>query len=203
MLSHMRGRRASLIICDGAPEVTGVHDLDGYLHGELLAAAFALGVPLALPGATMIFKVFLSPMDPHGDIMASQFAPFFQCPESTRGAVNGEDAVDRTLAKTHAAGGCDVPGYDPYGRPGGVWIRKPRSSRAGSAEHFLVCRNFRPVPSLHDVAVVLRSDAMQRPTLTLDSFEIELPAGTSADDRQRIEKRWLAATRYARGDLNP
>lgn len=132
----MRGRRASLVICDGAPEVTGVHDLDGYLHGELLAAAFALGVPLAQPGATMIFKVFLSPMDPRGDIMASQFAPFFECPQSKQGVVNGEDVVDRTLAKKYADGGCQVQGYDQYGRPGGVWIRKPRSSRAGSAGEF-------------------------------------------------------------------
>lgn len=45
MLSHMNGRKADLIVCDGAPEVTGVHDLDAYLHGQLLIAVSA-GPPL-------------------------------------------------------------------------------------------------------------------------------------------------------------
>lgn len=83
------------------------------------------------------------------------------------------------------------------------------TARSATTEHFLVCRNFRPVPSgttsssaLDDIAVVLGSDALQRPTLTLASLKVDLPAETPADDRERIESRWRAATAYARGDLS-
>jgi tRNA (cytidine32/guanosine34-2'-O)-methyltransferase len=28
VISHFHGQRADLVVCDGAPDVTGLHDLD-------------------------------------------------------------------------------------------------------------------------------------------------------------------------------
>lgn len=33
------GGKAQLVVCDGAPDVTGLHDLDEYIQAQLLLAA--------------------------------------------------------------------------------------------------------------------------------------------------------------------
>jgi tRNA (cytidine32/guanosine34-2'-O)-methyltransferase len=39
ILQHFEKQRAELVICDGAPDVTGLHDLDEYLQAQLLISA--------------------------------------------------------------------------------------------------------------------------------------------------------------------
>ena len=34
IVRHFSGRRAELVICDGAPDVTGLHDIDEYLQSQ-------------------------------------------------------------------------------------------------------------------------------------------------------------------------
>lgn len=89
--------------------------------------ALTLALPLLAPHATLIFKIFLSPSDPKGNILISQLEPFFSYPQA------GDEFIDDTKGNPFDDGGCKVKGYDWYGRRGGVWVRKPRSSRAGSA----------------------------------------------------------------------
>ena len=38
IIAHFAGRKADLVVCDGAPDVTGLHDLDEYLQAQLLMA---------------------------------------------------------------------------------------------------------------------------------------------------------------------
>jgi tRNA (cytidine32/guanosine34-2'-O)-methyltransferase len=98
--------------------------------------AFTLALPLLAPKGTLIFKVFLSPLDPQGSIMISQLEPFFAIPQADQKPdvdVAGLLSVDEAMAQRFKQGDCDVDGYDAYGRRGGVWVRKPRSSRPGSA----------------------------------------------------------------------
>jgi tRNA (cytidine32/guanosine34-2'-O)-methyltransferase len=191
MMDAMEDEKADLVICDGAPEVTGVHDLDAYLHAELLLAALTLALPLLAPHATLIFKIFLSPSDPKGDILASQLEPFFSYPQE------GDEVVDDTLGNPYDQGGCQVKGYDRYGRRGGVWVRKPRSSRAGSAEHFLVCRNFDPasLPPSFD----FKSLSHSVKSLSLDSFSSD---ERKADVDEERERRWQQVKGYTIGDLD-
>lgn len=35
---HFEGEKADLVVCDGAPDVTGLHDLDEYVQAQLLLA---------------------------------------------------------------------------------------------------------------------------------------------------------------------
>lgn len=51
-------RPVDLVLSDGAPDVTGLHDLDMYLQGQLLWAALSLAMRVLKPGGTFVGKVF-------------------------------------------------------------------------------------------------------------------------------------------------
>jgi tRNA (cytidine32/guanosine34-2'-O)-methyltransferase len=58
IISHFRGKRAELVVCDGAPDVTGLHDVDEYLQGQLLLAALLISTHVLTPTGTMVAKIF-------------------------------------------------------------------------------------------------------------------------------------------------
>uniref|UniRef100_H3ANP9 Putative tRNA (cytidine(32)/guanosine(34)-2'-O)-methyltransferase n=1 Tax=Latimeria chalumnae TaxID=7897 RepID=H3ANP9_LATCH len=39
IIRHFEGQSADLVVCDGAPDVTGLHDIDEYIQAQLLLAA--------------------------------------------------------------------------------------------------------------------------------------------------------------------
>ena len=93
------------------------------------------------PSATLIFKIFLSPLDPTASVLRSQLRAFFPGPapgESAQGGGDFEefDGDSENVAEpdvpSSASASTTAPGYDAFGRRGGVWVRKPRSSRKGS-----------------------------------------------------------------------
>lgn len=102
------------------------------------------------PGATLIFKIFLSPLDPKASVLRSQLRTFFRSPP-TDGAAGTLSATSdpEPYAEFDQDSGTEIDhidyavsepvnpspkgaGFDNFGRPGGVWVRKPRSSRKGS-----------------------------------------------------------------------
>jgi tRNA (cytidine32/guanosine34-2'-O)-methyltransferase len=99
VIAATEGHKAELVICDGAPDVTGLHQLDGYLQAQLLLAAFSITVHLLAPGGFFVAKIFRTAEDPRAELLVSQMRCFFPEREDDQG---------------------------------GVWIRKPRSSREGS-----------------------------------------------------------------------
>lgn len=40
IIKHFSGAPAQLVVCDGAPDVTGLHDIDEFVQSQLLLAAF-------------------------------------------------------------------------------------------------------------------------------------------------------------------
>ena len=42
IIGHFAGGKADLVICDGAPDVTGLHDMDEYVQAQLLLAVSRL-----------------------------------------------------------------------------------------------------------------------------------------------------------------
>ena len=38
IISHFRGNLADLVVCDGAPDVTGLHDIDEYMQVSVFIA---------------------------------------------------------------------------------------------------------------------------------------------------------------------
>lgn len=94
--------KAQLVVCDGAPDVTGLHQLDAYVHAQLLLAALKITTMVLEQGGSFCAKIFKDESYP---LLESQLRVFF--------------------------------GY--------VHCVKPLSSRARSAEHFVVCQDFDPL----------------------------------------------------------
>ncbi|KAI2807825.1 hypothetical protein RDWZM_005288 [Blomia tropicalis] len=58
IINHFDGDHADLVVCDGAPDVTGLHDIDTYIQAELLLAAVNITTHILKPGGTFIAKIF-------------------------------------------------------------------------------------------------------------------------------------------------
>lgn len=65
---------ADLVVCDGAPDVTGLHDMDEYVQGQLLLAALNITTHVLRRGGTFVAKIFRGP---DADILFQQLAVFF------------------------------------------------------------------------------------------------------------------------------
>lgn len=58
IIEHFRGHRAELVICDGAPDVTGLHDVDEYVQGQLLLSAINITTHVLCEGGSFVAKIF-------------------------------------------------------------------------------------------------------------------------------------------------
>ncbi|KAF3357149.1 putative ATP-dependent helicase C17A2.12 [Verticillium dahliae VDG1] len=64
-----------LVISDGAPDVTGLHDLDIYVQSQLLFAALNLALCVLRPGGTFVAKIFRGR---NVDVLYAQLKVFFE-----------------------------------------------------------------------------------------------------------------------------
>ncbi len=64
-----------LVISDGAPDVTGLHDLDIYVQSQLLFAALNLALCVLRPGGKFVAKIFRGR---NVDLLFSQLRIFFE-----------------------------------------------------------------------------------------------------------------------------
>jgi tRNA (cytidine32/guanosine34-2'-O)-methyltransferase len=55
------GAPAQLVVCDGAPDVTGLHDIDEWLQWQLLVAASNIATHVLAPGGAFFAKMFTGP----------------------------------------------------------------------------------------------------------------------------------------------
>ena len=58
IIAHFRGDLADLVVCDGAPDVTGLHDIDEYLQAQLLLAALNITTNTLRRGGDFVAKIF-------------------------------------------------------------------------------------------------------------------------------------------------
>ncbi|GIY65449.1 hypothetical protein CDAR_3971 [Caerostris darwini] len=58
IIDHFRGESADLVVCDGAPDVTGLHDLDEYIQAQLLLAALNITTHVLKKNGTFVAKIF-------------------------------------------------------------------------------------------------------------------------------------------------
>ncbi|XP_074654901.1 tRNA (cytidine(32)/guanosine(34)-2'-O)-methyltransferase-like [Tubulanus polymorphus] len=58
IISQFEGDHADLVVCDGAPDVTGLHDIDEYIQAQLLLAALNITTHVLKPGGTFVAKIF-------------------------------------------------------------------------------------------------------------------------------------------------
>lgn len=59
IISHFGDeQKAQLVICDGAPDVTGLHDIDEYIQSQLLLAALNITTHVLMKSGSFIAKIF-------------------------------------------------------------------------------------------------------------------------------------------------
>ncbi|KAL4220793.1 putative tRNA (cytidine(32)/guanosine(34)-2'-O)-methyltransferase [Mactra antiquata] len=58
IIGHFEGEQADLVVCDGAPDVTGLHDIDEYIQAQLLLAALNITTHVLKSGGTFVAKIF-------------------------------------------------------------------------------------------------------------------------------------------------
>ncbi|CAN6636992.1 tRNA (cytidine(32)/guanosine(34)-2'-O)-methyltransferase [Trichomonascus vanleenenianus] len=87
ILDIFGGEPADFVCSDGAPDVTGLHDLDEYIQAQLILSALELATALLRPGGSFVAKIFRGR---DIDLMYSQLGLLFEkvtCakPRSSRG----------------------------------------------------------------------------------------------------------------------
>jgi len=58
IIDKFRGERADLVVCDGAPDVTGLHDIDEFVQADLLLSAIEITTHVLNKGGTFVAKIF-------------------------------------------------------------------------------------------------------------------------------------------------
>lgn len=74
VIDLFHGEKADLIVCDGAPDVTGMHDVDEYVQAQLLLSAMNITTHLLKEGGTFVAKIFRGK---DTSLLYSQFKVFF------------------------------------------------------------------------------------------------------------------------------
>lgn len=87
ILDLFGGEAADFVCSDGAPDVTGLHDLDEYIQAQLILSALQLTTCILRPGGTFVAKIFRGR---DIDLLYSQLGYLFErvvCakPRSSRG----------------------------------------------------------------------------------------------------------------------
>lgn len=58
VIRHFDGCKADLVVCDGAPDVTGLHDMDEFVQSQLILAALAIVTHVLKVGGKFVAKIF-------------------------------------------------------------------------------------------------------------------------------------------------
>ena len=106
-----REDKIDLVLSDGAPDITGLHDLDAYLSSQLFHSALHLALLILKPGS--------------GKFVSKIFTPSHRA-----GSRGGDEWVQARLGVFFEE----------------VSVVKPRSSRIGSREAFVVGSGYKGVP---------------------------------------------------------
>ncbi|TGJ86382.1 hypothetical protein E0Z10_g2389 [Xylaria hypoxylon] len=74
-MSQQAAHPVDLVLSDGAPDVTGLHDLDIYVQSQLLFAALNLALCVLKPGGKFVAKIFRGK---NVDVLYAQLKIFFE-----------------------------------------------------------------------------------------------------------------------------
>jgi len=75
IIEEFKGEQADLVVCDGAPDVTGLHDMDEFVQAGLLFAALNIVSHTLRLGGTFVAKIFQAVDE---DILRQQLCLLFQ-----------------------------------------------------------------------------------------------------------------------------
>ncbi|KAI8018745.1 putative tRNA (cytidine(32)/guanosine(34)-2'-O)-methyltransferase [Camellia lanceoleosa] len=58
VIRHFDGCKADLVVCDDAPDVTGLHDMDEFVQSQLILAGLTIVAHILMKGGKFIAKIF-------------------------------------------------------------------------------------------------------------------------------------------------
>ena len=107
VITSCGGDKVDLVVCDGAPDVTGLHDMDEYLQSQLLVAALNLAAFVLAPGGTFVAKIFRGK---DVDLLYMQAEVFFANVTVAKPQSSRDSSVESFLV---CRGFSVPPGYTP------------------------------------------------------------------------------------------
>uniref|UniRef100_A0A1Y1KRT9 Ribosomal RNA methyltransferase FtsJ domain-containing protein n=1 Tax=Photinus pyralis TaxID=7054 RepID=A0A1Y1KRT9_PHOPY len=75
IMNHFEGTKSDLVVCDGAPDVTGLHSMDIYVQSQLLLGALHITCNVLKPGGNFVAKVF---HHKNNDLLTNQLLLLFK-----------------------------------------------------------------------------------------------------------------------------
>lgn len=94
--------RAQLVICDGAPDVTGLHDLDEYMQHQLLVSAVKISTHVLEEGGTFVAKIFRGR---HAGMLQSQLRVLFDRVSIAKPTSSRNSSLEAFVVCQHFKGG--------------------------------------------------------------------------------------------------
>lgn len=107
VLGIFDGKPADIVVSDGAPDVTGLHDLDEYVQASLVLAALNFALSMLRPGGAFVAKVFRC-RDTH--LLYEQLRVFFGDVVISKPRSSRNSSVEAFVVCRHYQ---LVPGYVP------------------------------------------------------------------------------------------
>lgn len=162
-----------LVLSDGAPDVTGLHDLDIYIQSQLLFAALNLALRVLKPGGKFVAKIFRGK---DVDLIYAQLRCFFTTVHCAKPRSSRASSLEAFVV---CEGFAIPPGFKPdANHPVGLGARAPRPVKESRRRGKETCRD------------------SQRRTVREDGMTV-LELGS--DDE--VNSRWIAPF-VACGDLS-
>lgn len=75
IMTHFEGEKADLVVCDGAPDVTGLHSMDIYIQAQLILSALYIASNVLKIGGTFVAKIFRGK---DNDLLTNQLLTLFK-----------------------------------------------------------------------------------------------------------------------------
>ncbi|GFF22777.1 putative tRNA (cytidine(32)/guanosine(34)-2'-O)-methyltransferase [Aspergillus udagawae] len=194
-----------LVISDGAPDVTGLHDLDIYIQSQLLYSALNLAVGVLRPGGKFVAKIFrgrdvdliyaqlrtvfekVSVAKPRSS-RASSLEAFVVCEGFIPPAIH-DGLVGMEALKNPLFGGAAVP--QPVSADGNIGVEVPDEDSVSPRE----------TVTLPKTATVSAPDSNQQTQTRMLHPQSSIPSLATKPQRFAVENRWIPPF-IACGDLS-
>ena len=116
------GAPAQLVVCDGAPDVTGLHDIDEWLQWQLLVSAANIATHVLAPGGAFFAKMFTGP---NTALLVATLRTLFRAVEVFKPHSSRPGSHEAFIVARHFA---PPPGFAP------AWEAPALAAAAGGAE---------------------------------------------------------------------
>lgn len=142
IIEYFNDEKAQLVVCDGAPDVTGLHDIDEYIQSQLLLAALSITTHVLMDGGKFIAKIFRGK---DTSLLYSQLRVFFEKVSIAKPASSRNSSIEAFIVCENYSPpeGYQPQMIDPMINDVEVIARETESSINRTIIPFVVCGDLR------------------------------------------------------------